>query len=407
MGFNLLQHQPQRRALSGDRHYFGACEDAGCRQLSFDSGKRPYSLARQFSETRNARVDDRDKRRKSVRIALLHKFDGIAQSGMQFGVNLDLEGSYQLFTQAFQFGAHPDYLPLAACMYHSVVNSSRQQREGRVSAADERVFYVYLLYRDEARTDPFYVGKGHGERLNEHEALKESGRTFNRHKHHTIRRCLTTLGYVPKDVFADSLTEVDAFDLERALIAWWGRRDLGAGCLTNLTDGGEGTAGCVYSAEQRAQNSARLKGRKRSPRSPETRERISMALTAKPKSPAHRERLRLASTGKVQSSEARAKNSAANTGRIVGGETRLKLSLALKGRARSAEHSANISRAKKGKKQAPEIIARQVASRAVTMAGRPGPNAGRVFSLAVREKMRQAQIARWAARREMGVAADG
>lgn len=215
-------------------------------------------------------------------------------------------------------------------------------------AADLK-FYVYLLYRDALRTHPFYVGKGHGDRINYHARLLEKGKRVNHHKNNTIRQCLREHGFVPKDIFASGLTESDAFRLERDLISWWGRRDVGYGCLTNMTDGGEGTSGCVYTAEQRARNGTARRGKPGVPRSTETREKIRTSLLGKPKSESHRENLRLANLGKAQSLEARAKNSASNKGRVPSAETRRKLSVALTGRPRSLAHCANISRAKKGR----------------------------------------------------------
>jgi hypothetical protein len=262
-------------------------------------------------------------------------------------------------------------------------------------------FYVYVLYRDVAVIDPFYVGKGHGNRINYHDRLLEKGKRVNRHKNNTIRQCLKAHGFVPKQLYADRLTEQEAFYLERYLISLWGRRDKGTGCLTNMTDGGEGTAGCIYSAEQRARNSAARKGKPGHPKSPEERAKLSAALTGKRKSEAHKEKLRQANLGKTQSQETKAKNSASNTGRIRSLETCQKLSEALTGRERSPEHCANISKAKKGKKQAPDVIARQVESRARTMAGRPGPNLGRVFSAEVRARMRAGHLRRKQQQAEM------
>jgi NUMOD3 motif len=272
--------------------------------------------------------------------------------------------------------------------------------------SEDRKFYVYGLFRDQERTDPFYVGKGHGDRINYHQRLLEKGKRVNHHKNNTIRQCLKRFDCVPRDVFARGLSESEAFDLERRLIAKWGRRDKGTGSLTNMTDGGEGTAGCIYTAEQRAASSALRKGKKTGPRPPQVCLNISLALTGKPKSDNHKQNLRLANLGKTQSQEARAKISVAHTGRIRSPETCAKLSAALTGRPRSQDHCANISKAKKGKRQPREVVERQIASRAITMAGKPGPNKGRVFSAGERENMRQAQLRRWALRRAQEAAHD-
>ena len=46
-------------------------------------------------------------------------------------------------------------------------------------------------------------------------------------------------------------TEADALAAEQFLISYYGRKDLGTGCLINMTDGGEGTSGRVHSEETR------------------------------------------------------------------------------------------------------------------------------------------------------------
>jgi hypothetical protein len=81
---------------------------------------------------------------------------------------------------------------------------------------------------------PYYVGKGYG------------NRAFSR-KHRV---------HIPSDkndiVFvAEGLTEEQAHSIEKEQIAKFGRLDLGTGCLTNLTDGGEGQCGVICSDELR------------------------------------------------------------------------------------------------------------------------------------------------------------
>ncbi len=80
------------------------------------------------------------------------------------------------------------------------------------------VFYTYIWLREDG--SPYYVGKGR------------------------LRRALRT-GCPPLDrvVLQDWPCENDAFDAEKLLISYYGRIDLGTGCLRNRTDGGEGTSG--------------------------------------------------------------------------------------------------------------------------------------------------------------------
>ena len=94
-------------------------------------------------------------------------------------------------------------------------------------------FYVYGYFREDGT--PYYIGKGCGRRA------------WSRHK--VIRR--------PVDrsrikILAEGLSEEEAFEWEFDLIDLLGRKDLGTGCLRNLTSGGVGgTAGRVCTAETR------------------------------------------------------------------------------------------------------------------------------------------------------------
>lgn len=81
------------------------------------------------------------------------------------------------------------------------------------------IYYVYEYLREDLT--PYYVGKG------------KNGRWRGKH-------CVAV---PPKDrvrFVATNLSEQEAFDLEKELIAKYGRKDLGTGPLRNLTDGGEG-----------------------------------------------------------------------------------------------------------------------------------------------------------------------
>lgn len=155
-------------------------------------------------------------------------------------------------------------------------------------------FYVYAYLREDGT--PYYVGKGKGPRA------------F--HKYH---RFVST---PPKEriaFLARNVNEPDALQAEMLLIRMYGRRDDGTGILRNLTDGGEGTMGQIFTPERRRQQSKAMKGRVRSE--------------------SHCKAISKAKKGTVISAEHRRKLSQALAGRIMSAETRAKMSESRKLRA--------------------------------------------------------------------------
>lgn len=160
----------------------------------------------------------------------------------------------------------------------------------------------YFIYTDtKPDGEPFYVGKGNVDRL----------KTVDRNDWHTSIR-LKYPDWRREIVFEG--TEHECFQEEKRLISLHGRRDLGLGPLVNHTDGGEGTSNVT--------------------RSPETREKMSLARK-----------------GKKQSEETIAKKSAARIGKKQSEETRAKISAKNAGKKQSAEHIAKRAEAMKGKKR--------------------------------------------------------
>jgi acid stress-induced BolA-like protein IbaG/YrbA len=149
------------------------------------------------------------------------------------------------------------------------------------------LFYVYVLYRPDGR--PFYVGKGHGRRINAHEQFAKMGHKARRYS--IIRKIWREGGQVVKEKVFETYDELEAYAMERQLIASIGREN-----LTNETDGGDGNYGWSPSLEQRARLSEIMKGRIMSP---EWRANIQAAKIGKPKSEACKEKIRAALTGRT------------------------------------------------------------------------------------------------------------
>lgn len=64
------------------------------------------------------------------------------------------------------------------------------------------------------------------------------------------------------EILFNDLTNEESKEIEKYLIKFYGRRNLGLGQLVNLTNGGDGAVGCVQTLEHRTKISNSLKGRK-------------------------------------------------------------------------------------------------------------------------------------------------
>ena len=123
----------------------------------------------------------------------------------------------------------------------------------------EQIFYVYV-YLDPRKSgvyeygsyifnyEPFYGGKGHGDRLLEH--LK--GNSHNPYFNNKIKKIQRETGNDPIIIkYSENMLECQALRLEMDIIANVGRYDLDKGPLCNLTNGGDGVSGRVMSDKNR------------------------------------------------------------------------------------------------------------------------------------------------------------
>jgi hypothetical protein len=102
--------------------------------------------------------------------------------------------------------------------------------------SDQNSFYIYL-YKDPKSGEPIYVGKGQKSRMFHH-----MNNSSNDRLQKTINSRLKE-GYEISPVkICEAANEKHAFLLEKALIKFFGRADLGEGTLFNNTDGGDGVS---------------------------------------------------------------------------------------------------------------------------------------------------------------------
>jgi muconolactone delta-isomerase len=273
-------------------------------------------------------------------------------------------------------------------------------------------FYVYVLTRPNNK--PFYVGKGKGMRIYDHEA--EARRGCSCHKCNVIRKIWRQGGEVQRYTVFTTDDEQEALAYEVELIALHVRAN-----LCNHTNGGEGASGMRHTEEARRKMSKAAKNRP--PVSDETRRKMSEALrnpseetrhklseagkgrriseetrrklveagkNRPPVSDETRRRLSEAHKGKVPSEESRRKNAESQRQRPPDSEeTRRKKSNSFKGRRHTEETRRKISEAQKGRVTSAETRRKQ-------------SEAARNMSEETRRKMSESAKKQWRKRREEG-----
>ena len=203
----------------------------------------------------------------------------------------------------------------------------------------QQEFYVYVIH--DSTGVPVYVGKGRRRR---------SGLSGRRNR--KISALISFGGTLPPVKVRTGLTEAEAYECERALIAFHGRADLGLGSLLNLCDGGAGASNPT------AETRAKLVESNRS-RVITAATRAKLAEAACNCSP--ETRAKLAEAACNRSIEYRKKIAAANRRRVVTAATRAKQAEA--SRNCSAETRARMSAAKTGRPLSPDSIAKREATK--------------------------------------------
>lgn len=212
------------------------------------------------------------------------------------------------------------------------------------------MFYVYQYLREDGT--PYYIGKGSGKRA------------YKKYSSKDIKP--------PKDqsrilIVESDLTEDAAFDLERKLIAQYGRIDLGTGVLHNKTEGGEGSSG------------HKQRGWKWSDESKARRRGKGNPMFGKPTSEKQKETTSRIHTGRTHTAQSKQKRSEAMKGRFVGEKSPVygrkktpeEIEKQLKSRVYTPlteEQKENLRRKNLGKRQSPESIAKMLATKAAKKA---------------------------------------
>lgn len=205
------------------------------------------------------------------------------------------------------------------------------------------MFYVYCYFNPlkssslhDCGFEPFYVGKGKGDRKSYHLFPSQLKRDKNRLKTNIIEKILSSSQAPLVLVLAEFESEQEAFAEEMRLIKLWGRRDKNAGPLANMTDGGEGTVNKIYSESYRKKLSMASKRQL----SEETKSKISKSLKGTKQSREWVQRRSDSRKGYTTSMETRKKISDAHKLLRSTEAWKVKASLSQRGKKHSVAHIA-------------------------------------------------------------------
>lgn len=163
-----------------------------------------------------------------------------------------------------------------------------------MAKADNTSFYVYL-HRKKSNGQVFYVGKGHG------------NRAFDKHKRSNWWKSIVAKHGFFAEIIETEYQDWYASEREIELIAYYGREN-----LCNMTDGGDGASGYVFTDEDRRKISEKRKGYKQTD---EAKRKLSEHRSGKKLSLELRKKLSIAQTGRRHTEETKAKISAGNIGK--------------------------------------------------------------------------------------------
>jgi hypothetical protein len=204
---------------------------------------------------------------------------------------------------------------------------------------------VYQHIRKDTN-DVFYIGIG--------KTNKRAYSFKNRNKY--WRNIVNKCGY-DIDIIETDLKWEDACIKEKELISLYGRIDLGTGTLVNMTDGGDGVLGLIFSDEAKRKIG---EGNKNKVQSDEAKRKIGLAskgnkyCLGKPRSEEVKRKISEGLKGRICSEETRRKIGLAHKGKFVSEEVRKKLSESHKGYVHTEEQKRKNGLAHRGMKRSEE-----------------------------------------------------
>jgi len=206
---------------------------------------------------------------------------------------------------------------------------------------DPRKNGIYSYSSIDLSFSPIYVGKGHGKRYLEH--LGNIENHYNPKFKYKLLKILNG-GFSKKDIennvqiiYCNS--EEKAFDLEKRLIS-----EIGLENLCNLTTGGEGVSGYIFTEYDKKKMSESMTGKCLSD---DHKRHISETMTGKRLSEDHRRKLSEVKTGIPRSEDAKKNMSKAKTGKYLSENHRRQISETMTGKHHTDKTKNQISEAMK------------------------------------------------------------